>query len=114
MPEMSPWAFLGLMLALTALSVFMRSLFFLSRKPWPLPDWLMRSLRFGPVAALVAVVVPEVAMPGGEWAISLTEPRIWGAVAACAYFYWRRELLGTIVAGTGIMLLVRWMHHFGT
>lgn len=37
---------------LAGVTVLTRCLFFLSEKPWTLPDWAQRGLQYAPIAAL--------------------------------------------------------------
>jgi len=93
-------AIVGLM----AISVITRGFFMLSDKPWPLPDWLREALKMAPLAALVAVVAPEIFMTRGQFIASWQDPRWPAALVATGYFFWRRGILGTIVVGMGVML----------
>jgi Branched-chain amino acid transport protein (AzlD) len=43
---------------LTAITILTRGFFFLSEREIPFPPWLLQSLRYAPLAALVAVVAP--------------------------------------------------------
>ena len=51
---------------MTLITVLTRCLFFLSNKPWPLPAWASSGLKYAPIAALAAVVVPEVVTDAGH------------------------------------------------
>ena len=90
--------------ALTAVSVLTRSFFFLSSKPWPLPRWAQRGLQYAPIAALSAVVVPEVVMTQGPLIGSLHDARIYAAAAGVAAYFWRRDVMATIVVGMAVFL----------
>jgi branched-subunit amino acid transport protein len=92
---------------LTALTVLTRGFFFLSRREWPLPAWLQQGLRFAPLAALAAVVVPEIVTTRGELVGTVLDARIFGAAAGAAWFFWRRGILGTIVCGMAVFLPLR-------
>jgi len=50
----------GAVIGLVVITVVTRSFFFLSRRALPLPGWVERGLRYAPVAALAAVVLPGV------------------------------------------------------
>lgn len=93
---------------LTVITVVARAFFFLSERELVLPDWIKRGLRYAPLAALAAVVVPEIVMSQG---LLVAEPwrdaRIHAALAATAYFFWRRDILGTIVTGMAVLLPLR-------
>jgi branched-subunit amino acid transport protein len=64
-------------------------------------------LRYAPLAALAAVVVPEVVMTQGHVIHSLLDARLFAVAAASAYFFWRRGILGTILVGMAVLLPLR-------
>ncbi|MBL8276736.1 MAG: AzlD domain-containing protein [Pelomonas sp.] len=92
---------------LTLITLLTRGFFFLSRREMPTPAWLHEGLRYAPLAALAAVVVPEIVMTQGRLIHTLQDARIYAALAGGAYFYWRRGMLGTIVAGMAVLLPLR-------
>lgn len=92
---------------LALISLLTRGFFVLPSRELPMPGWLQRGLRYAPVAALVAVVVPEVLMTDGRLLTTWQDARLYAAAAGIAWFFWRRSILGTIVVGTGVMLLLR-------
>jgi branched-subunit amino acid transport protein len=91
-------------LGLTVITVLTRGFFLISEKELVLPDWVKRGLRFAPLAALAAVVVPEIVMAQGALIETWKEARLYAAVAASAYYYWRRGILGTIVSGMVVLI----------
>jgi branched-subunit amino acid transport protein len=102
---------LGHMVTITALvcvSVVARCLFFISSSEWTLPDWAQRGLRYAPMAALCAVIAPEVVMSQGHLIHSLEDARLYGVAAAMAFFFVRRGVgqvvLGAIVCGMAVYL----------
>lgn len=92
---------------LTLLTVLTRGLFFLTERELPMPDWLTQGLRYAPLAALAAVVAPEIVMSQGRLLPSWQDARLFAAGAGLAYFFWRREILGTIVAGMAVLAALR-------
>jgi branched-subunit amino acid transport protein len=92
-----------LIVGLAAVTVIARSFFFISSKPWSLPHWAERGLQYAPIAALAAVVVPEILTVQGELVRGL-DARIFGAIAGAAVFFWRRSVLATIAAGMAVYL----------
>ncbi len=100
---------LGVTLGLTLISVVNRSFFFLIEREIHMPDALKRGLRHAPLAALMAVVAPEVVLTQGELISTPWDARLYAALAAGAYAFWRREMLGTIAVG----MLVFWGCRFG-
>lgn len=91
-------------LALGVITVVTRGFFFLSDRPWTLPHWAQRGLQYAPIAALAAVVLPEIVMSHGQFVSTWRDARPFAAVAGAAYFYWRKGVLGTIVTGMAVYL----------
>jgi branched-subunit amino acid transport protein len=85
-------------------TVITRGFFVFSSRPWRLPAWAERGLQYAPIAALTAVVVPEVVMTQGHLIATWQDARIFGAAAGMAMFFWRRNTLLTIVAGMVVYL----------
>jgi branched-subunit amino acid transport protein len=94
---------------LIAITVITRSFFFISERSWQLPRWVERGLAYAPIAALAAVIAPELLMSQGQWSASWQDARIYGAAAGAAWFFWRRGVLGTIVCGMAVFLPLRLM-----
>ncbi len=92
---------------LTVLTVATRGFFFLTEREIPIPEWLRQGLRYAPLAALVAVVLPEIVMTQGQVIHTWQDARIFAAIAGAAYFHWRRDILGTILAGMAVLLPLR-------
>ena len=91
-------------IGLAVVTVVTRSFFFFSAKPWRLPAWAERGLHYAPIAALAAGVVPEVVMTQGHLITSLKDARLYAIAAGALWFYWRKGVLGTIVAGMAVYL----------
>ncbi len=92
---------------LTVLTVATRGFFFLSEREIPIPEWLRQGLRYAPLAALVAVVLPEIVMTQGHVITTWQDARIFAALAGATYFRWRRGILGTILTGMAVLLPLR-------
>lgn len=89
------------------ITVLTRSFFFLSSKPWTMPAWVQRGLQFAPVAAIAAVVLPEIVTTQGHLITTWQDARLFGLLAGTAWFYRRRGVLGTILAGMAVYLPLR-------
>ena len=94
---------LAVIAALAVVTVVARCFFFLSARPWPMPRWLERGLQYAPIAALSAVVLPEILTVQGQWS-GLVDARVFGALAGAAAFAWRRDVLWTIAIGMVVYL----------
>ncbi|HSM21015.1 MAG TPA: AzlD domain-containing protein [Rubrivivax sp.] len=92
---------------LAVITLLTRGFFVLPARKLPLPVWLELGLRYAPVAALAAIVVPEVVMTQGQLIDTWKDARLYAAATGAAYFFWRRGILGTIVSGTAVMLVLR-------
>lgn len=110
MPESSAWMLLAI-LGLTVISVITRSFFFISEREWRLPRWAQRGLQYAPIAALAAVIGPDIVLEIGALTPAWRDPRVWGALAAGLYYAWGRRrnfaLLLTMAAGLAVYLPLR-------
>ena len=91
-------------IGLVAITVFTRSFFLVSEKEMVLPDWVKRGLRYAPLAALAAVVVPEIVMTKGQLITTRQDARLYAVAVSTAYFFWRGGILGTIVSGMAVLI----------
>ena len=89
---------------LALITLFTRSFFLFPERELPLPGWLQQGLRYAPLAALVAVIAPEIVMTQGRLISTWMDARLPAVLVATAYYYWRRGILGTIITGTAVML----------
>jgi branched-subunit amino acid transport protein len=94
------WVIVGL----AVVTVVSRSFFFISSKPWQLPYWAQRGLQYAPIAALSAVVVPEIVMSQGELISTWQDARLFAAAAGVAIYFAKRNVLLTILGGMAIYL----------
>ena len=97
---------------LAAITLVTRSFFLLSERELVLPGWVRRGLRYAPLAALAAVLVPEIVMTHGHLIDTWKDARLYAVAASTAYFFWRRGMLGTILSGMAVLvplkLLLGW------
>ena len=89
---------------LALITVITRAFFMLPEREIPMPDWLRRGLKYAPLAALTAVIAPEIVMAHGQLIDTLQDARLPGVLCASAYYFWRRGILGTIVVGMAVYL----------
>ncbi len=97
------------LVGLAAISVLTRSFFMISDRPLPIPGWLRELLKVAPLAALVAVVAPEIFMTKGQLITTWQDARWPAALAATAYYCWRPGVLGTILVGMAVLLSLKLM-----
>ena len=89
---------------LAGVTVLTRCFFFILDRPWSLPAWAHRALKYAPVAALSGVVLPEVVMSNGHLVATWHDARLFGALAGAALFFWRRSVLLTLLLGMAVYL----------
>ena len=95
---------LGVILGLSVVTVVARSLFILSNQDWQLPHWAQRGLQYAPMAALSAVVVPEIVMSQGALITTWQDARLFAAAAGVAIYFAKRDVLLTIIGGMAVYL----------
>ena len=95
---------LAVILGLAVVTVVARSFFFISNKAWQLPHWAQRGLQYAPIAALSAVVVPEVVMSQAALITTWQDARLFAAAAGVAIYFAKRDVLLIIIGGMAVYL----------
>jgi branched-subunit amino acid transport protein len=95
---------LGVIIGLSVVTVVARSFFFLSNQDWQLPRWAQRGLQYAPIAALSAVVVPEIVVSQGALITTWQDARLFAAAAGVAIYFAKRDVLLTIIGGMAVYL----------
>ncbi len=73
------------------------------------PSWFVRWLPFVPIAALTALVAPDLLLVAGQLELGTSNPRFWaGLVAIAVAARWRNTLL-TIASGFVALWLLTWL-----
>lgn len=71
------------------------------------PNWLTRALRFVPVAALSALVVPAIIYRQGVLSLSLENERLIAGLLAAIIAWRTRSVLATLAVGMGGVWLLQ-------
>jgi branched-subunit amino acid transport protein len=95
---------LGVIFGLSVVTVVARSFFFLSNQDWQLPHWAQRGLQYAPIAALSAVVIPEIVMSQGALITTWQDARLFAAAAGVLVYFTKRDVLLTIIGGMAVYL----------
>jgi Predicted membrane protein len=69
------------------------------------------ALRFAPVCALAALIAPALVVRSGTVDLSLGNPYLVAAVAATAFFLWKRSMVGCLVVGMLVVTAFRFGAH---
>lgn len=97
-----------LIAGLGGVTVVTRCFFFMVDQELPFPAWADRGLRYAPIAALSAVIIPEIVMKHGALISDWRDARLYAAAVGAAFYFWRRgqgqAVLGTIVVGMAVYL----------
>ncbi|MBI1623034.1 AzlD domain-containing protein [Comamonas suwonensis] len=91
-------------IGLAIITLVTRAFFMIPEQEVPLPNWLKRGLKYAPLAALAAVIAPEIVMSNGQLISSFADARLPALAAAVVYFFYKRSILGTIALGMVIYL----------
>lgn len=92
---------------LGVVSLVTRGFFLYPKRAVRIPEWLQRGLKVAPLAALTAVVVPEIVMSHGELIDTWRDARLPAVAAATLCYIWRPGVLGPMVAGLVVFLPLR-------
>ena len=92
---------------LALITVVTRGFFLFPEREVPIPAWLQQGLRYAPLAALMAVIAPEVLLTQGQLISTLEDARLPAVAVSTAYYFWRRDILGTILSGTAVLLALK-------
>jgi branched-subunit amino acid transport protein len=98
-----PWT-LAVIVGLAGVTVLTRCFFFILDRSWTLPDWAHRALQYAPVAALAAVIAPEVVMSSGHFVTTWQDARLFAALAGALLYFWRHSVLLTLIAGMTVYM----------
>ena len=71
------------------------------------PAWFRRMLRFVPIAALTALVWPDLLIAGGQ--LTLDEPRLAAGIIAALVAWKTRSVSLTICTGMLALWVIQWL-----
>jgi branched-subunit amino acid transport protein len=101
------WSTWALIVGMALVAFFTRAIFVLPGSRLRLPATAERVLRYAPAAALMAIIVPDLALTHGAVSISIENPRLVAGLVAFALAAATRSILATIVGGMAVLLLIR-------
>jgi branched-subunit amino acid transport protein len=101
------WATALTIAGLAIVTLVTRCFFLFPEREVPLPGWLKRGLKVAPLAALTAVVVPEIVLTQGHLIHTWQDARLPAVAAATLCYLWRPGVLGPLLAGVVVFLPLR-------
>ena len=99
-----------LIIGLAAVTFVSRSFFILLGNRIKVSEWVLETIRYAPLAALIAILAPEIFLPLGASSIeefNLRLPNIWGGIAAMIAYYFSKRMLPTLVIGMAVYTAAR-------
>jgi branched-subunit amino acid transport protein len=99
-----------LIIGLTVVTFVSRSFFILLGNRIKVSDWALEAIRYAPLAALIAILAPEIFLPLGASSVmefNLKLPNIWGGIAAMIAFYFSKKMIPTLVIGMAVYTAAR-------
>jgi branched-subunit amino acid transport protein len=87
------------MLSVGILTFLTRFSFIYFFEKWQLPEYITRALRFVPIAALTAILIPEITMVEGELAFSIENMRLLAGTIAVLVAWRTKNTILTIALG---------------
>lgn len=106
------WYILGVIVVLTLCSILTRCFYMLFGDHFPLSDGVRRAFRYAPVAALVAIIVPEL-LPWRPEAGLVLDARALAAVVAILLFIRTRSTMAVIIGGMVAFWAFRFLFSVG-
>ena len=84
-----------------------RVFFLVSKKDEEMPKFVMRALKFVPVAVLSAIVAPLILAPEGRLALTHDNPYFVAGLITFVIAYLSKNLIVTVFGGIGVILIVK-------
>ncbi len=105
---MADWEIWVTIAALVLATALTRSSFWLIGHHITIPPRVQQMLRYAPACALAAIIAPDLLMgPQNEVQLSVYNPKLIAAVAATAYYLFRRSMIETIILGMAVFTALR-------
>ena len=99
-----------LIIGMIVVTFVSRSFFILLGNRIKISEWALETIRYAPLAALIAILAPEIFLPVGASSVAefnLRFPNIWGGIAAMIAFYFTRRMIPTLVIGMSVYTAAR-------
>ncbi|ANI99333.1 hypothetical protein A8O14_04025 [Polynucleobacter wuianus] len=104
------WNISLLLIGMAFVTALSRSFFLILGERVKVSDWILDAIRFAPLAAMVAILAPEIFLSTNATSVAqfdLRLPNIWGGLAALGTFYLTRKMLITLLVGMTVFTIAR-------
>ncbi len=104
------WNISLLLIGMAFVTAWSRSFFLILGERVKVSGWVLEAIRFAPLAAMVAILAPEIFLPANATSVTqfdLKLPNIWGGLAAIISFYLTRKMIVTLVVSMAVFTAVR-------
>ena len=105
--SLDAWSGWALIAGLGLGAFFTRAVFVLPGRHLRLPVTAERVLRYAPAAAIMAIILPDLALSQGALAISIDNPRLVAGLVSFGLAAGTRSILLTIAGGMAVLFLLR-------
>ena len=109
--DLNPHIF-WLIIGMALVTAWTRSFFLILGERVQVPAWILEAIRFAPLAAMIAILAPEIFLPataGSVTELNLRLPNIWGGIAAIIAFYLTKKMLSTLIIGMAVYTAARFL-----
>jgi branched-subunit amino acid transport protein len=111
---MSDWEIWAVIVVLALATAACRAGLWLVGHRVTIPKRVNEVLRYAPACALAAIIAPDLLLGGtGQLELLPINPKLLAAIAAIAFYLWRRNMVQTILFGMLAFTILRVLHVFG-
>ena len=99
-----------LIIGMILVTFLSRCFFILLGNRIKISEWGLETIRYAPLAALIAILVPEIFLPAGASSIAefnLRMPNLWGGISAMIAFYFSQRMIPTLLIGMAVYTAAR-------
>jgi branched-subunit amino acid transport protein len=97
------------LVGMAVVTYFTRSLFILALRQEILSPFLLRWLRFVPVAVLSSIIAPMIAAPHGALEVTYDSPYLLAGILTACLAGLTKNLIVTVIGGMTFILLLKFM-----
>ena len=101
-----------LIIGMVAMTFVARCFFIFLGNRIKISEWALETIRYAPLAALIAILAPEIFLPVSASSVAefnLRFPNIWGGIAALITYYFSRGMIPTLLIGMGVFTAARFL-----